>query len=265
MTAPVTLDVKNATGWITLNRPQVLNALNEELAEALIDVSGRVERDPAIRCVVVQGAGDHFCAGGDITMFRALAGLSGDERYRKERRLLQVIHIAILSLAQMPKPVIAKVQGAAAGIGLSLVLLSDLAVAADDAKFTLAYNQIGLSPDGSSSFFLPRIVGLKKAMEIAFLGERLDAPTAQSLGIVNRVVSRADLDRTVADLAGRLASGATQAFARTKQLMQRSAYSTFADQLSAEVEHFAESAATADFVEGVTAFLEKRPAKFQGR
>jgi 2-(1,2-epoxy-1,2-dihydrophenyl)acetyl-CoA isomerase len=265
MTAHVLLDVKDGIARLTLNRPQQLNALNEALGRELIDLTGRIEHDPAVRCVVLQGAGDHFCAGGDITMFRELAKQPPRERQRHEREFLHGIHVAILSLAEMPKPVLARVQGAAAGIGLSFVLLADLAIAADDAKFTLAYNQIGLSPDGSSSYFLPRTVGLKKAMEIAFLGERFDAKTALSLGIVNRVVPRAELDAAVEAMAQRLAAGATQAIGRTKALFRRSSRASLADQLAAEVEHFAASAATDDFVEGANAFLEKRPPRFKGR
>ncbi|MBM3504804.1 MAG: enoyl-CoA hydratase [Alphaproteobacteria bacterium] len=265
MTGTVLLDVANGIARLTFNRPQQLNALSEELGRDLIALTGRIENDPAIRCVVLQGAGDHFCAGGDITMFREIAKKPALERQRTEREFLHGIHVAILSLVEMPKPVLARVQGAAAGIGLSFVLLADLAIAADDAKFTLAYNQIGLSPDGSSSFFLPRTVGLKKATEIAFLGERFDAKTALSLGIVNRVVPRAELDTTVDALANKLASGATQAMGRTKALFRRSAHASLADQLAAEVEAFAASAATDDFVEGANAFLEKRPPRFRGK
>jgi len=168
-------------------------------------------------------------------------------------------------MMRMPKPVIAQIQGAAAGIGLSFALAADLAIAADDAKFTMAYNQLGVSPDGSSSFFLPRTVGLRKAKELAFLGDRFDAQAALEFGVVNRVVPRAELESTVNEWAGRLTAGATQAIGRTKLLMNQSFAATAVEQLDAETEHFAASTATADFVDGVTAFLEKRAPKFSGK
>ena len=264
MTNAVLYDLADNVATLTLNRPEALNALNHDMRERLTELIGRLEDDAGVRCVVLQGAGDNFCAGGDIKMFREAIAHDGEARRRQYREFLSLVHIAMLGLARLPVPVIARVQGAAAGIGMSFVLAADLAVAADDAMFALAYNQIGLSPDGSSTFFLPRTVGLKKAKEISFLGGRFDAQEALTLGIVNRVVARADLDSAVAEMAGRIAKGATAAMGRTKALFNASVHSTLAEQLEAEVEHFAASAATDDFVEGVTAFLEKRPPAFKG-
>ena len=265
MTDAVLFDVQDRIATITINRPEVLNALNNDVRDRLVELTGRIESDGDIRCLVLRGAGDNFCAGGDLKMFGEIMKQDSESRRRQYRQFIHSVHIALATMARMPQPVIVAVQGAAAGIGLSFVLAADLAIAADDAKFALGYNQIGLSPDGSSTFFLPRTVGLKKAKEIAFLGERFDAAAALELGIVNRVVPRAGLDSAVADVAGRIAAGAPQALGRTKALFNASTHSTLADQLEAEVEHFAACAATEDFVEGVTAFLEKRPPKFQGR
>jgi 2-(1,2-epoxy-1,2-dihydrophenyl)acetyl-CoA isomerase len=156
------------------------------------------------------------------------------------------------------------VRGAAAGFGLSLMMACDLAIAADNAYFTLAYTLIGASPDGGSTFSLPRIVGQKKAMEIALLGDRFDASTAERLGIVNRVVPAAALEEETARLAARLASGPTAVYARTKTLLQASLNASLPAQLQAEAEAFAASAAEPDFREGLAAFIEKRKPQFKG-
>jgi 2-(1,2-epoxy-1,2-dihydrophenyl)acetyl-CoA isomerase len=265
MSDPILFDVEGAIATITLNRPEVLNAVNEDFRNTLNEIVGKIEVDESIRCVVLRGTGDHFCAGGDITMFKELVTMEAEERRRYYREFLQGVHIALLGFARLRQPVITRVQGAAAGIGLSFVLMSDITIAADDSKFTMAYGAIGLSPDGSSTFFLPRIVGLKKAKEIAFLNDRFDAQTALELGIINRVVPVAELDDAVNKLATRLANSATGAIGRTKALLNRSLHSNIADQLEEEVEHFAAAAASDDFVEGVTAFLEKRAPEFKGR
>lgn len=265
MSDAVHLKVADGIARVTFNRPDVLNAFNQDVANDYIAHMNAVEADDSVRCVVLEGAGDHFCAGGDIKMFKDMITWTSEKRFRHYRTFLNQVHVGLLTMMRMPKPVVVKVQGAAAGIGLSFVLAGDLAIAADDAKFTMAYNQLGVSPDGSSSFFLPRTVGLKKAKELAFLGDRFDATTALDLGIVNTVVPRAELDAKVDVVVGRLANGATHAIGRTKTLLNQSLYTSAVEQLDAETEHFAASTATEDFVEGVTAFLEKRAPKFSGQ
>jgi 2-(1,2-epoxy-1,2-dihydrophenyl)acetyl-CoA isomerase len=225
----------------------------------------RVEDDPAVRCVVLRGAGDHFMAGGDIKGFHGRLTETPAARSAHFRDKIHSLHPAIVRMRRMPKPVIASLRGAAAGFGLSLALAADLAIAAEDAYFTLAYCLIGTSPDGGSSYHLPRLVGLRKAMEIALLGERFNAEAAHALGLVNWVVPGAELEVETAKLAGRLASGPGHALGETKALLNASFDNALPAQLALEAESFARCAATQDFAEGVTAFLEKRPAAFQGK
>jgi 2-(1,2-epoxy-1,2-dihydrophenyl)acetyl-CoA isomerase len=171
----------------------------------------------------------------------------------------------MFTMRRMPKPIVASVAGAAAGAGVSMALACDLVIAADSAFFTLAYVHIGTSPDGSASFNLPRAVGIKKAMEIALLGDRFDAQTARDIGMINFVVPEADLQAETAKLARRLAQGPTHVYGNTKRLLYRSLENEWESQLQLEGETFADCAARADFREGVTAFAEKRKPNFTGR
>ena len=166
MAEEVILKLNNNIAIVKFNRPEVLNAMNEDFGKCLIDVSQRILSNKSLKCIVFEGSGDHFCAGGDINMFGKILDLSPEERKDHFQKFLSQLHMAILNFINTPVPIIAKVRGAAAGFGLSLVLCSDLAIASSDSKFNLAYNHIGLSPDGGSTFFLPRLVGIKKAKEI---------------------------------------------------------------------------------------------------
>jgi 2-(1,2-epoxy-1,2-dihydrophenyl)acetyl-CoA isomerase len=266
MPDPVVLVAREgAVATITLNRPQALNALNRELTVALRDAVFAVENDAGVRCVVLRG-GEHFMAGGDLKWFKTLAeGRTSAENRVQFEAFVHEVHTLILSLRRMPKPVIAGVRGAVAGFGMSLMMATDLALAADSAYFTLAYTLIGVSPDGGSTFSLPRSVGQKKAMEIALLGERFDAASAERLGLVNRVVPSAALDSETGKLAARLAAGPTAAYARTKALLNGSLNASLESQLQREAEAFAQSASEPDFVEGLAAFVEKRKPQFKGR
>jgi 2-(1,2-epoxy-1,2-dihydrophenyl)acetyl-CoA isomerase len=257
-------DIKDGVATLTMNRPEARNALSLDMRKAMRERLLECERDSQVRVVLVKGAGEHFMAGGDVKRFAG--DLDTDDRLRYEGFLngIHDLHPMIFAMRRMPKPIIASVRGAAAGFGLSLVMACDMAVAADDAFFTLAYVHIGTTPDGGGTYFLPRIVGLKQAMEIAWLGDRFNAERAKELGIVNFVVPVASLEAETAKLAKRLANGPTAVYGRAKNLLMNSAERTMETQLQAEAEMFAASAIGNDFKEGVRAFVEKRPPKFTG-
>ncbi|BBK42305.1 enoyl-CoA hydratase [Allostella vacuolata] len=263
MEPSVLLSVADAVAEVTLNRPSVLNALDEAMAATLVDVLDRVEHDPAVRVVVLKGAGAGFMAGGDVKLFAGMAGRPAEERRRRLNALIHAFHPAIVALRRMPQPVVASVHGVAAGAGMSLMAAADLAIAAASTSFTLAYARIGVSPDGGSTYFLPRLVGQRRAMELALLPDRFDAARAEAIGLVNRVVPDERLAEETRAIALRLAAGPRGAFANTKRLMHQSLDTGFEAQLLAEQESFASLSATDDFAEGVTAFAEKRPPRFR--
>ena len=249
---------------ITLNRPEILNAVNRETIADLAAAVAEAAEDRAARAVLLRGTGTHFCAGGDITMFAELIRLAPAERQKALYRIVDTLHPLLIRMRHMPKPVVAAVQGAAAGFGLSLVLAADLALAAEDAVFTSGYIHLGTSPDGGLTGTLARTLGLKHAAELMLLGDRFDARRALALGLLNRVVPAETLAAEAAALAARLAAGPTHAYARTKALLQATLGDGFDAQLRRETESFAACAATKDFAEGVRAFLEKRRPVFAG-
>jgi 2-(1,2-epoxy-1,2-dihydrophenyl)acetyl-CoA isomerase len=247
---------------LTLNRPESLNALDLRMIDELVAHTSALAGDRATRCVVIEGAGRHFMAGGDIRLFAAQLELPLAERTREFGGLVARVHAAIEQLQRLPQPVIASVHGAVAGFGLSLMCACDLAIAGESSYFTSAYRHLGLSPDGGSTWTLPRIVGVKKAMEIVLLGERFTADDALRLGLVNRVVpdeARRDATRR---LAAALASGPALALANDKRLINQSLSRSLSEQLAAEAASFAACAAQDDFAEGVRAFLDKRQPRF---
>lgn len=264
MNDTVRLEIADSIATVTLNRPAALNALNADMKDALLETVSRVEADPAVRCMVIRGAGESFMAGGDLKSFAEDFGRDALWRRRRFLEGINNMHPLLFAMRRMPKPVIASVHGYAAGFGVSLAVACDLTICADDAKFTLAYVRIGTSPDGGASYFLPRLVGLKKAMEIALLGDEFSAEEARDLGMVNMVVPRGALAERTDALARRLAAGPTQAYAGVKKLMYASLESGMENQLQREAECFAANAQTQDFREGVTAFLERRKPDFQG-
>jgi 2-(1,2-epoxy-1,2-dihydrophenyl)acetyl-CoA isomerase len=215
-----------------------------------------------LRVVVIRGAGKHFMAGGDLRTFEGELAKPPEKRKEDFRRMIARLHSAIEALHRMPHPVVARVQGAVAGFGLSLMNACDLVVAAEDTYFASAYRSIALTPDGGGSWALPRLVGTRRAMEILLLGERFDARRALDMGLVNRVVPAAELDAATASVVQALAQGPVRAIRNAKRLVRESLARSLSAQLDAEAVSFGDCAATADFAEGIRAFLDKRPARF---
>lgn len=263
MNDTVLVEIADHVATVTLNRPKALNSLDGDMVEGLVGAMLRLERDDDVRCVILKGAGDHFMAGGDIKMFAGMTKLDAEARRSAFRdAFFPKLHPGLLAMRRMPKPIVASVRGACAGFGVSLAMACDLTLAAESAYFTLAYVRIGACPDGSSTFFLPRLVGLKRAMEIALLGDQFDARTAAGWGLINRAVADTELDAETAALAGRLAAGPRHALANAKALLYASADNPLEKQLEMEAAAFGDCAATPDWLEGVAAFCEKRPPSF---
>jgi 2-(1,2-epoxy-1,2-dihydrophenyl)acetyl-CoA isomerase len=262
MTSPLLFERNGAVATLTLNRPDALNTLDFSLMDALIDAAADVAADDTLRAVVLRGAGKHFMAGGDLRTFAGELAKPPGQRDADFRRVIGRLHSAIENFHRMPHPVIGQVHGAVAGFGLSLMNACDLVVASDDTYFASAYRNIALTPDGGGSWSLPRIVGMRRAMEIMLLGERFDARRALELGLVNRVVPAAELDRAVAALVDALVTGPVMAIRNAKRLMRESLSRSLSEQLDAEAASFGACSATDDFAEGISAFLEKRPAVF---
>jgi 2-(1,2-epoxy-1,2-dihydrophenyl)acetyl-CoA isomerase len=253
-------EVKDHVARITFNRPDAANALNLEMGRDLMHVAIRASEDPQVRAVILTGAGKMFSGGGDLKSFAAQEDkLPG---HLKETALY--LHAAISRFVRMDAPVIAAVNGSAGGAGMSLCLFADLAIAAESAKFTLAYTRAGLSPDGGSTYFLPRIVGVRRALELALTNRVLSAREAADWGIVNKVVPDAELQAEALALAKQLASGATGALGAAKRLLHHSSSESLETQMELEAQAIAERARTTDAREGIAAFIAKRPANFRG-
>ncbi|MFZ4536238.1 enoyl-CoA hydratase/isomerase family protein [Propionivibrio sp.] len=259
----VIYEICDNVATLTLNRPESLNSVNPAMIDALLETSLHAANDPAVRAVIVRGAGQHFMAGGDLKWFREQTGLPVENCRARFNGLIEGAHASVLNFKRMNKPVIASVQGAVAGYGLSLMLAADLVLASENTYFTLAYSNIALSPDGGATWSLPRQVGLKQAMEIALLGERFDATRARELGLVNRVVPLDQLDAETLKLARRLAAGPAKALAHTKALLNQSFENSFDTQLLAEQGLFADCATHSDFAEGLAGFFEKRRPNYR--
>ncbi len=262
MSDPIITSVENGVATLTLNRPKALNALNQEMAAALEASTAALSENNDVRCVLIRGAGGNFMAGGDIGYFYQCLSLSEEERAGAVAQVIEVVHGAIRNIRNAPKPVVACVEGACAGFGVSLVAACDLAIAADNAVFSLAYSRLGITPDGGSTWFLPRLVGLKRASALVLLADRFGANEALQMGLVNQVAEVDALKEAVGALSARLANGPSKAFAGAKALLNESLSSILEAQLKAEEARFIEGVKGAEFEEGVRAFVEKRKPDF---
>jgi 2-(1,2-epoxy-1,2-dihydrophenyl)acetyl-CoA isomerase len=256
------LNVVDRVAWIVLNRPDALNAWNRQLGEELLSVLDHAAEDPQVRAIVITGAGRAFSSGADL---KAGGEVGADGKPDVLSPLRSVYNPLLLRVRTLPKPVIAAVNGPAVGIGCSLALACDLILAAESAYFLLAFVNIGLGLDGGASMTLPARVGHARAFEIAYLGERIGAAKALEWGLVNRVHPDTELERETGELAGRLAAGPPGSYAAIKRTVNDRMYAGFDELLELEAVTQQQRAGSADFVEGVLAFMQKRPPEFTGR
>jgi 2-(1,2-epoxy-1,2-dihydrophenyl)acetyl-CoA isomerase len=253
----VLVEVKEGVAWIRLNRPDKMNAVSGDLRRQLLAALKQCERDENVRCLVVTGSGRAFCAGADLGEFGTREGSL--EAIREE------YHGILTRLRTMPKPVIAAMNGVAAGIGASIAMACDVRYAAPSASFVEAFVKIGLTVDGGATWLLPRLIGTGKAFEMFYTGDPLGAEDAERLGLVNKVLPADQLEAAAGELAARLARGPVAAMGAIKRSVNRSQEVGFDEALDYEFHLQAAQMMNSDFSEGVTAFLEKRSPKFGGR
>jgi 2-(1,2-epoxy-1,2-dihydrophenyl)acetyl-CoA isomerase len=258
--SPVLYSVDGAVARITLNRPDVLNALNAALMTELRTAVQRANDDPDVRAVLLTGSGRGFSAGADLG-----ASKSGDPKRDSGFTLRTYYHPVVLAMRTMPKPIVSAVNGVAAGAGMSLALCGDIILAAKSASFLQAFSKIGLVPDAGSTWFLPRYVGDVRARAMAILADKIPAEDAQRMGLVWQVFEDDQLMPEAEKMAAKLASMPTRAYALIKQALNASGENGLADQLELEAQLQVEAGRTEDFREGVAAFLEKRTPQFKGR
>jgi len=253
-------EIEEGVAWITLQRPRAANAMNAAMMTELRDVAIRCDEEPEIRVTVLTGSGKAFCAGGDLSSFSGY----GEALPSRLKHMTADLHAAISRFARMDVPLVTAVNGVAAGAGFSLACAADLCVAAESACFTMAYTRAGLTPDGSSTFFVLRLAGLRRTQELMLTNRMLSATEALDWNLVNRVVPDASLEEEVRELALSLAKGPTRALGQVKRLLLHSSGDHLEAQMELEARAIADAARSADGREGIAAFLEKRPPVFRG-
>ncbi len=259
MSQTILSELSNNICTITLNRPDVFNAANEQMKKELLDALRQAEKDPAARCIVLRGAGEKaFCSGQDLKEYR-------EAKSSMKEMLEKGYNPIIKQMRTMEKPIIGMINGVAAGAGFSFALACDIRIMSDKAKLIQAFVRIGLVADSGSHWFLPRLVGTAKAFEYAATGKDIDAAEAKEVGLVNQVVPAADLEKVTYELAASLAKGPTKAIGIIKRTLNKSLTMTFDELLSYEAMMQEVAARSSDHTEGVSAFIEKRPAKFEGK
>ena len=261
--APVLLDVSDAVATITLNRPEAMNGLDVATKDLLLETVRRVGDDPAVRCVVLTGSGRAFCVGQDLK--EHLAGLTGEADVPLSDTVAKHYNPIMLALSTMPKPVIAAVNGVAAGAGASLAFAADFRILVDTAGYNTSFAGVALSCDTGSSWTLPRLVGRAKAMELLYFPRTVSATEALELGLATQVVPEAELAATVGELAARLAAGPTVAFGSIRQAVAYAASHPLEESLAFEAEKMALTGGTEDHLAAVTAFMAKEKPAFRGR
>ncbi len=253
-------EVKDAVATITFTRPEAANAMSPETAAEIKAVSLDIDGDDSVRAVVITGAGKMFCAGGDLGAFAA----AGDGARQLILKMAGDLHMGLSRLARNDAPVIAAVNGTAAGAGFSLVMFCDLAISAQSAVYTMAYTKAGLSPDGSSTYYMPRKIGDRRTRELMLTNRVLNAQEALDWGIVNRVVPDEDVVSEATQLARQLAAGPTRAYGQVKALLNTSFDQSLETQMELESRAIAQMITTADGKEGVDSFVNKRKPEFKG-
>jgi 2-(1,2-epoxy-1,2-dihydrophenyl)acetyl-CoA isomerase len=259
----ITVDRDGAVSRITLNRPERLNALTGEMSDELVEAFTAIRDDSEVRAVVVTGAGRGFCSGQDLTEFEEAYRSGGRPDIREH--LARTYHRLIPIIVETPKPVIAAVNGVAAGAGVSLAAACDVRIATEEARFTQAFVKIGLAPDSGGTWLLPRLIGYARALELSMTGDMVDASAALEMGLVNRVVPVDVFEKEVGEYAARLAAMPTAALGATKELLREALTVDLEEALHREADAQARMGQTADHLEGVTAFAEKREPRFTGR
>lgn len=257
----ILFDLQDGVAEVTFNRPDAANALDLATSRDFMEVAIRCDEDPAVRAVVITGKGKMFSAGGDLGSFAK----AGDQMAALLKEMTTYLHAGVSRLARMRAPVIGAVNGTAAGAGFSLVCSTDLAIAAESAKFTMAYTKAGLTPDGSSTYFMPRLLGSHRTLELMLTNRVLSAAEAAEWGLINRVVPDDQVLREARALAAQLAAGPTEAIGGVKKMVIGSLGESLETQMELETRTIAAMAHTEDAREGIDAFFAKRPAKFRGR